>query len=377
MMDVKSEACKKLNAVLPPEARLAVRISRSKWRWVFILVSILSGLFTVLPYILICTAPLYIFALPQIYNSAQHDFYAGTDVYGLEYSIGENALLYSPVGTHKITITSGFGMRRHPVYGDMRQHNGIDISCPEGTPVYAVLDGTVEKASYVEEYGNLVVLRHQEELSTYYAHLSKILVKGGDEVQRGSLIAFTGNTGVSTGPHLHFEVRKNNIPIDPKDYLDLKINVPDVLPDELKYVEIDKRKLQEWLNEKNSMLADEPYFSAILDTAKEYDINPLFMFAITGQEQSFVPRSNRNAEKIANNPFNVYHSWQKYNTDIYDTARIAARTIINLSKGRPAAVHPVYWINTRGGSGGYAEDTNWWIGVTRIFEVLKKFCQEE
>jgi len=151
-------------------------------------------------------------------------------------------------------------------------------------------------------------------------------------------------------------------------------STPDVLPDELRYADINEDALRNYLDGRDSILADEPYFSAIVNTAKKFNINPLLMFAITEQEQGCVPRSHKNALKIANNPFNVYHSWQRYNTDIYDSAAIAARTIIDLSSGRPDAVHPIYWINTRGGRGGYAEDPHWWVGVSRIFEKLKSIC---
>lgn len=137
------------------------------------------------------------------------------------------------------------------------------------------------------------------------------------------------------------------------------------LPVELKYKNTDTAKLKNYLNEKNSILAEDPYFITIIRTAEEYDINPLLLFAITGQEQGFVPKDHKNALKIANNPFNIYHSWQEYNTDIEDSARIAAVTVVNLSKGRPQAVDPIAWINVK-----YAEDKNWWIGVNRIFKDL-------
>ena len=149
-------------------------------------------------------------------------------------------------------------------------------------------------------------------------------------------------------------------------------NIPDVLPQELKYVDINTDKLRNWLDSRNSILSDEPYFSTIISTAKKYDINPCLLFAITGQEQSFVPRSDKNAYMIANNPFNVYHSWYEYNTQIGDSVAIACGTVINLSKGRPLTVNPIAWMNTRGGRGGYAEDGNWWIGVTRFFDAIRR-----
>lgn len=139
------------------------------------------------------------------------------------------------------------------------------------------------------------------------------------------------------------------------------------LPKELQYIEVDKELLRKWLLDRDSMLGEEPYLTSILDIAKEYNINPLFMIAITGQEQGFVPKKHKNALKIANNPFNVYESWSQYNTDIEDSTKIAAQTIINLSKDRPEDAHAIQWINNK-----YAEDKNWWVGVNRIFNRLKE-----
>lgn len=132
---------------------------------------------------------------------------------------------------------------------------------------------------------------------------------------------------------------------------------PNELPSYLQYENIDEKKLREWLNGRDSMLADEPYFSSIIKVADEFNIHPLLLFAITGQEQGFVPKNQKNAEKIANNPFNVYHSWEEYNTNISESSQIAARTIVNVSKNRPKEVDPIQWINRK-----YAEDQNWWRG---------------
>ena len=139
------------------------------------------------------------------------------------------------------------------------------------------------------------------------------------------------------------------------------------LPDYFNYKTIDKIKLSKFLNHKNSMLAEEPYFSAIIRASKEFNLNPHILFAITGQEQSFVPKNHENANKIANNPFNVFHSWQEYNTDIYDSSRIAARTVINLSKDKPTNIDIFDWINNK-----YAFDKKWGKGVKEIFETLNE-----
>ena len=166
-------------------------------------------------------------------------------------------------------------------------------------------------------------------------------------------------------------MRLSGNPVSPADYLGIVPNIPITLSEELLYKEINKAELVKLLNARNSMLAGEPYNSAIITASKEFNINPLLMFAITGQEQSFVPKGKPNSEQIANNPFNVYHSWYEYNTNVTDSARIAARTIIRLSKDRPEGVDPILWLNTRGGAGGYAGDRNWFIGVSRIFRMLK------
>jgi putative ABC transport system permease protein len=137
------------------------------------------------------------------------------------------------------------------------------------------------------------------------------------------------------------------------------------LPNYFNYKNINKDKLLEFLNVKNSILAEEPYFSAIINVSQEFNLNPHILFAITGQEQSFVPKNRENAERIANNPFNVFHSWQEYNTDIYDSSRIVSRTIISLAKNKPTNIEIFDWINKK-----YADDDNWASGVRHMFEIL-------
>jgi len=143
------------------------------------------------------------------------------------------------------------------------------------------------------------------------------------------------------------------------------------LPIELRYTEIDSELLVAYLHTKSSMLADQPYFGAIVSAAKEFDIHPVLLFAITGQEQGFVPRTHNQAEEIANNPFNVFHSWQDFNTDIYESAQIAARTVTNISKDRPPDADAIVWINAT-----YAEDPNWSKGVRTIFNTIIRYLEE-
>ena len=148
--------------------------------------------------------------------------------------------------------------------------------------------------------------------------------------------------------------------------LDLEI-CANYLQEDLQYKPIDTDALRAYLTKKNSLLATEPYFSSILEAAKEFNVSPLLLFAITGQEQGFVPTTNPSAAKIANNPFNVYGSWTEYNTSIKQSARIAAQTVIHLGKGCPDNEDQIAWINT-----SYAEDPDWHIGVTYFFNDMKE-----
>lgn len=116
-------------------------------------------------------------------------------------------------------VTSGFGWRIHPVYKVRHFHNGIDIDIPEGTSVHAAAPGKVYFVGTEEGYGNIVILQHADGYYTLYGHLSKPLVYTGQFVEAGQVIAESGNTGVSSGPHLHFEIRNGDFPVDPARYL--------------------------------------------------------------------------------------------------------------------------------------------------------------
>lgn len=115
-------------------------------------------------------------------------------------------------------ITSGFGMRVHPVYKSVMFHSGTDFAAPEGTRVQATGDGFVSFSGYDRGYGQKVTINHGYGFQTVYAHLSKSLVRQGQRVSRGEIIALSGNTGVSTGPHLHYEIHKDNVKVNPAAY---------------------------------------------------------------------------------------------------------------------------------------------------------------
>lgn len=159
---------------------------------------------------------------------------------------------------------------------------------------------------------------------------------------------------------------KESTIVEELETMDQIERMPNELPSYLQYETINEEALRAFLVGRNSLLADEPYFSTIINVAEEFNIHPLLLFAITGQEQAFVPKDHKDADKIANNPFNVYHSWQEFNTNILESTQIAARTIVNLSEGRPQDADPIQWINRK-----YAEDENWWVGVSAIFQELQ------
>lgn len=116
-------------------------------------------------------------------------------------------------------LSSSFGWRTHPVLRKKKFHNGQDIAVPSGTPVYAADSGKVVVSGWLNGYGNYIAINHGRGISTGYAHNSRLLVSVGEIVYKGQKIALSGNTGLSTGPHLHFEVRINGVPVNPIPYL--------------------------------------------------------------------------------------------------------------------------------------------------------------
>jgi len=116
-------------------------------------------------------------------------------------------------------VTSGFGYRPYPFTGNEKMHEGIDIATRIGTPVVAPADGVVTFVGSEGSFGNLIVIDHGYGISTRFGHLSEIYIRVGKRVRRGDKIAAVGDTGRCTGPHVHYEVRLNGVPVNPANYI--------------------------------------------------------------------------------------------------------------------------------------------------------------
>jgi murein DD-endopeptidase MepM/ murein hydrolase activator NlpD len=117
------------------------------------------------------------------------------------------------------TIRSAFGVRNDPFSGEGAFHTGIDLTAPRGTAVHCTADGVITSEGWLGGYGKLMIVDHGSGVETYYAHLSQFLVVPGQEVTRGQVIALSGGTGRSTGPHVHYEVRLHGTPVNPYGFL--------------------------------------------------------------------------------------------------------------------------------------------------------------
>lgn len=125
----------------------------------------------------------------------------------------------------KGVLISGFGMRKHPVYGFNRMHEGLDFRAKIGNPIYATGNGTIKFANNKGTYGKLIIINHEYGFESRFAHLSEFApkIKAGSKIKRGDLIGYSGDTGVVEGPHLHYEIRYKNRSVDPLNYLFLDI----------------------------------------------------------------------------------------------------------------------------------------------------------
>lgn len=132
-----------------------------------------------------------------------------------------NQRMFLPV---KGETTSEFGVRNHPITNELKFHAGIDIAADSGTPIHSAFSGEVIVADYDNWNGHYLKIKHQGDIMTVYCHCQKLNVKKGDIVDAGDIIAYVGSSGSSTGPHLHFELRINNVSYDPKTALNEAIN---------------------------------------------------------------------------------------------------------------------------------------------------------
>lgn len=157
----------------------------------------------------------------------------------------KKTLLRTPVDGAR--LTSGFGPRNHPILGYTSKHMGVDFGAPTGTPIMAAGDGVVERADWFGGYGNYVRIRHNSEIATAYGHMVRFApgVKPGTRVRQGQIIGYVGSTGMSTGPHLHYEVHVGGRPVNPQTVKSMPGRRLD--PGELKrfrdmIVDLDKRR---------------------------------------------------------------------------------------------------------------------------------------
>ena len=159
--------------------------------------------------------------IDELFNTNEIDL--SSVIPGLDYII--HNLRTTPLGYPTIgRITSGFGLRRNPVTGRIEFHLGVDIANKCGTPVRAPADGKVIKAGWCGLMGNCIVIKHNNDFLTRYGHLAKLLVRKGDFVERGQIIGMLGNSGRSTGPHLHYTIKYKTKIVNPISYLEVSLD---------------------------------------------------------------------------------------------------------------------------------------------------------
>lgn len=137
--------------------------------------------------------------------------------HGLTASVGVAVPSLRPI--ERMSLSSSYGMRVHPITGRVARHNGIDIPAPRGTPIYATADGIVGRAQWLGGYGNYVEISHGNSIETRYGHMTRFTVNPGQRVKRGDVIGYVGSTGRSTGNHLHYEVRIDKAPVNPMPFV--------------------------------------------------------------------------------------------------------------------------------------------------------------
>ncbi len=157
-------------------------------------------------------------------DNRDYVFLPGKKLTGTERFYFLDSALSLPIKAGSFWISSEFGKRKNPFSGQMKNHNGIDLAAEEGTPVYAIKDGAVfSTISNDSTFGNYIILTHDlGKMTSVYAHLSKICVEKYQNVRKGDLIGYVGQTGMATGPHLHFEIRQGSKAENPRDKLNFE-----------------------------------------------------------------------------------------------------------------------------------------------------------
>ncbi|MDR0814497.1 MAG: M23 family metallopeptidase [Bacteroidales bacterium] len=160
--------------------------------------------------------------IDEIFRQIQIQERSYNELLKLTQEQGENLLnrpAIQPIENKGLEHTaSGFGEKIHPIFGTKIFHKGIDFTAPIGTPIFATANGTVLEKGLYPGFGNRIMIDHGNGCQTLYAHLADFAVRDGQQVKRGQVIGTVGNTGVSTGPHLHYEVHKNGKPVNPINY---------------------------------------------------------------------------------------------------------------------------------------------------------------
>lgn len=134
---------------------------------------------------------------------------------GAKVGTGKSDGQFAPPIRGRMRVSSPFGIRIHPITRVRKRHNGVDLAAGHGTPVYAIYDGVVTRASRYSGYGKCVDIKHKNGYASRYGHLSRMVVRLGSKVRKGQLIAYSGATGAATGPHLHLELARNNVNVNP------------------------------------------------------------------------------------------------------------------------------------------------------------------
>jgi len=199
----------------------------------------------------------------ETYRAYRFEYNENSDYYDEDGKALKKAFLKAPLSFRRISSRFSKG-RFHPILKIYRPHHGLDYAAPTGTPVSAVGNGTVNFAGYKGHYGKLVVIRHSNGWKTYYGHLSMINrgIKKGLKVEQGQMIGYVGATGLATGPHLHYEIRINNRPVNP---LAVKLPRGDSIPKTL------MAEFMQFKNQMDSRLAAMTPSAFAFDEKRKYD----------------------------------------------------------------------------------------------------------